>query len=128
MPPPTPPRVEHRPSDAELIEFEQNILAFVMNSMCLLIVEADRATRSLGEEAVKGKQRMDTVSGVDVKRQAKTERCSPLLTFVFFCGETNNVEPNLSKNIDPAGTFLGASYSSIIDVAHAFFHAWSKTK
>lgn len=53
-PPPPPLRRVGASADAELFEFGQNILIYVMNTMCCLIIEADKAARSLGEDAIKG--------------------------------------------------------------------------
>lgn len=50
MTPPFPPTL----APADPLDFAHNVFIFVMNYMCYLILEADKATRSLGEEAVKG--------------------------------------------------------------------------
>lgn len=43
------------PSDgADLLEFSETAAVAVLNYLCVVIVEADRATRSLGEQRMKG--------------------------------------------------------------------------
>lgn len=39
---------------ADLFEFSERAAVTVLNYLCVLIVDADRATRSLGEQRMKG--------------------------------------------------------------------------
>lgn len=41
---------------ADLLDFSETAAITVLNYLCILIVEADKATRSLGEQRMKGKQ------------------------------------------------------------------------
>lgn len=55
-PPPSSPRldVEAPLNGADLLDFSEKAAITVLNYLCILIVEADKATRSLGERRMKG--------------------------------------------------------------------------
>ena len=54
--PPSPSRLElgSLEDGADLFEFSERAAVTVLNYLCVLIVEADKATRSLGEQRMKG--------------------------------------------------------------------------
>ncbi len=60
--PPRPPQglqVGSPADGADLLEFSETAAVTVLNYLCVVIVEADRATRSLGEERMKGTKAID---------------------------------------------------------------------
>lgn len=49
-----PHRLEGEPGADELFDFSERVAVTMLNYMCVLIVQADRATRCLGEQRMKG--------------------------------------------------------------------------